>query len=310
MEIDPRRLRVLRAVAIGGGVMNAARILHLTPSAVSQHLAQLEREVGLTLVDRSRRRVELNEAGRLLAARAERIEQELAEARRELTALSGRVSGPVVVAAFSTAIRHLLVPAIALLSQTHPNVRPRVFDLEGAPAERELRTGGIDVLITERDAGEHGPLRDGLAERVLGDDPYRVVVPTRWTIRPRSVSDLADQPWISGPPESACGQALDRLAGQYRFTPQRAHVCIEFPSVLGLVAGGFGAAIVPMLALREADPDAVAVTDITVGGARRLAAVHRVSRAGIEPVVTVTLDALSESADRLGLGGRPPRPAL
>jgi len=145
-------------------------------------------------VDRSRRRVELTGAGTLLADRAERIEFELAEARRDLAALSGRVSGPVVVTAFSSAIRHLLVPAITLLSRTHPDVRPRVFDLEGPPAERELRTGGIDVLITERDAGEPGPLPDGLAERVLGDDPYRVVIPTRWTIRPRSVLDLADQP--------------------------------------------------------------------------------------------------------------------
>ncbi len=178
------------------------------------------------------------------------------------------------------------------------------------PAERELRTGGIDVLITERDAGERGPLPDGLAERVLADDPYRVVVPTPWTIRPRLVPDLTDQPWVSGPPEAACGQRLDRLAAQYRFTPRRAHVCREFPSVLGLVAGGFGAAIIPMLALRDADPDTVTVTDITVGGARRLAPVHRVSRAGIEPVVTVTLDALSESANRLGPGVPRPRPAL
>jgi len=123
MKIDPRRLRVLRAVSVGGGVMDAARLLHLTPSAVSQHLAQLEREVGLTLVDRSRRRVELTEAGRLLADRAERIEHELAEARCDLAALSGRVSGPVVVTAFATAIRHLLVPAITLLSRTHPDVR-------------------------------------------------------------------------------------------------------------------------------------------------------------------------------------------
>ena len=49
--------------------------------------------------------------------------------------------------------------------------------------------------------------------------------------------------------------------------------------MLGLVTGGFGAAIVPMLALRDADPDAVAITDISVGGARQHAAVHRVSRA-------------------------------
>uniref|UniRef100_UPI000AC3BA4A helix-turn-helix domain-containing protein n=1 Tax=Streptomyces scabiei TaxID=1930 RepID=UPI000AC3BA4A len=63
MELDPRRLRVLRAVALRGGVVDAAKVLHLTPSAVSQHLAQLEREVGQPLVDRSRRRAGLTPAG-------------------------------------------------------------------------------------------------------------------------------------------------------------------------------------------------------------------------------------------------------
>jgi DNA-binding transcriptional LysR family regulator len=52
MDIDPRRLRVLHEVARRGGVMRAAEALHLTPSAVSQQLAHLEREVGLALVDR------------------------------------------------------------------------------------------------------------------------------------------------------------------------------------------------------------------------------------------------------------------
>jgi len=71
------------------------------------------------------------------------------------------------------------------------------------------------------------------------------------TIRPRSIPELADRPWISGPPESACGRALDRLAEQYRITPRRAHVCLEFPSVLGLVAGGFGARVGQALEARE-----------------------------------------------------------
>src|SRR5690606_41208408 len=85
MDIDPRRLRVLREVHLRGGVTRAAEALYLTASAVSQQLAQLEREVGLALIDRSQWRVSLTPAGRVLAGYAERVEEELAERSEEHT---------------------------------------------------------------------------------------------------------------------------------------------------------------------------------------------------------------------------------
>ena len=209
MDIDPRRLRVLRAVALRGGVMDAARLLHLTPSAVSQQLAWLEREVGLSLLDRSRRRIELTSAGRLLAARAERIESELAAARQELASLSGRAMGRVVAAGFPTAIRHLLVPTVERLASTHPDVLPSIVELEGPDALRELRTGGVDLVLSEHDGGEVPPVRGGIVARPLLDDEYRVVVPRRWSPRPRSLADLANVPWVAGSPGTACAEALD-----------------------------------------------------------------------------------------------------
>jgi DNA-binding transcriptional LysR family regulator len=68
--IDPRRLRVLQAVAASGSVAAAAQALHLTPPAVSQQLIALERETGASLIDRSGRQVTLTAAGRLLAGHA------------------------------------------------------------------------------------------------------------------------------------------------------------------------------------------------------------------------------------------------
>jgi DNA-binding transcriptional LysR family regulator len=298
MELDPRRLRVLRAVAVRGGVMEAARLLHLTPSAVSQQLTQLEREVGIALLDRSRRRISLTAAGQLLAGRAERIEQELVEARQELAALSGRVSGPLVVASFPTALCHLLVPAFTALAGSHPDVRPSAIELEGAAALHELRTGTVDVVITEGDGPE--PARPGLANAAFAEDGYRIAVPRGWP-DPRTVRDLADRPWVAGPPESACGQALDRLGARHRFTPRRAHVCLNFPGVLALVAAGFGAAIVPGLALSDVPAGAVTVTGLPVGGSRRLTAVCRAPRSGPEPVTAVLIDALDTAAQALGL---------
>lgn len=303
MELDPRRLRVLRAVALRGGVVDAAKVLHLTPSAVSQHLAQLEREVGQPLVDRSRRRAGLTPAGRLLAARAERIEQELAEARRELAELTGRATGPVAVAAFSSAVCHLLVPALDALTRTHPGLEPRVIETEGPDALRELRTGGLDLLVVEYDGADPAPdeqWRD-LASAPVADDEYRVITPADWEPAPRSVRDLADRPWVAAPPETACGRALERISAQYDFTARRAHVCREFPTVLSLVRAGLGAAVVPTLALTDAPTETIALPPAPVAGHRRIAAVHRPTRSGPAPLTSALIEALQKSAVDLGL---------
>ncbi|MBF9066727.1 LysR family transcriptional regulator [Streptacidiphilus fuscans] len=312
MELDPRRLRVLHAVAVRGGVVDAARLLHLTPSAVSQQLAQLEREVGQPLVDRSRRRVGLTPAGQLLAARAERIEQELAEARRELATASGRMTGPVVIAGFSSAICHLLIPALRQLAARQPELEPRVVELEGPAALRELRTGGLDLVVAEDDlvGPDAAAAPAGLTAAPVADDEYRIVVPAEWSApgsaapgspAPGSVGDLADRPWVAGPPESACGRALERIAAQYGFTPDRAHTALEFPTVLALVAAGLGAAIVPTLALGTARSDLVALPALPVAGHRRIAALRRSSGPGPDPLTDAVVIALREAATAAGL---------
>jgi len=75
--IDPRRLRMLQAVAVHGSVADA---LHLTPPTVSRQLLALERETGASLIDRAGRRVRLTAAGRLLALHGERVATQLRQA--------------------------------------------------------------------------------------------------------------------------------------------------------------------------------------------------------------------------------------
>src|SRR5947207_3115680 len=71
MELDARRLRVLREVALRGTITAAAGTLGFTPSAVSQQLSALERESGTALLERTGRQVRLTDAGRLLVDRSE-----------------------------------------------------------------------------------------------------------------------------------------------------------------------------------------------------------------------------------------------
>ncbi|MFI6497039.1 LysR family transcriptional regulator [Nonomuraea typhae] len=297
MDIDPRRLRVLHEVARRGGVMRAAEALFLTPSAVSQQLAHLEREVGLALIDRSQRRVSLTPAGRVLAGYAERVEDELAEARRELTRFTERLAGPVRIAAFPTVITHMLVPAMERLAAAHPKIVPVIHDVYGPPALQELRLGQVDVLITEQDMSLPALNQPSLATRTLYVDEFRIVAPPAWPEAPRTIGELAAAPWVAGEPSQACGQALDRLAALHGFEPRKVHVITEFGPTLALVAAGHGVAIVPTLALLDVPEGEVRVSEIKDVGARRLDAVTRVSRTRSgepDPVQAVVIGAIED----------------
>src|ERR687893_455124 len=120
--LDVRRLRLLSELARRGTIAGVAKALGYTPSAVSQSLAQLEREAGVTLLERDGRRVRLTPAARGLAARTDRVLAELDAAEAELAAEHGTVRGTVVVGAFPSAAAGLVAPAGADLRERDPEL--------------------------------------------------------------------------------------------------------------------------------------------------------------------------------------------
>ncbi|SHN47479.1 LysR family transcriptional regulator [Cryptosporangium aurantiacum] len=300
MHLDPRRLAALRAVADAGGVLAAAKVLHLTPSAVSQHLARLEAETGVTLLDRSRadgrRAVGLTPAGRLLAEHAGRVAVVLAEAERDLAELTGQVTGRVVVAAFPTAMEHLVGPAAAAVHAGSPHVRVSVREFDPEPALAALRAGGVDLVITETYPDARPP---GLGGTWLLDDGFRVVTPPDWG---SGVEGALTRPWVSGSPGSAARVALDRLAARYDVVLRREHECLEFPAALALVSAGLAAAVVPGLAVPAELPAGVRVLEASALGARRIGVLHRAGRHEPNPAARQVLDAITARAARVTAG--------
>src|SRR5262245_9845713 len=153
MTIDPRRLLVLRSVRRAGSVLAAAGALHLTPSGISQHLARLEAETGLTLVDRSRRgggrSLVLTVAGQQLADHADRVADGIAAAEHTAEALRGRRSGPVRIGGFASVLDVLVAPAITLLSAASPAIEPHVTEIDDVAGTIELRAGNLDLLLCD-----------------------------------------------------------------------------------------------------------------------------------------------------------------
>jgi DNA-binding transcriptional LysR family regulator len=175
------------------------------------------------------------------------------------------------------------------------------------PALKELRSGAVDLVITEQASDVEKPRYPGLAVKPLGDDAYRIVAPSAWARDIRSIKDLVSRPWIAGEAGKPCGLALDRLAGKYGFKPGFVHRCIEYPSMLSMVAAGLGAAVVPVLALGSEPIGQIVVTRIPSGGFRRINAVYRATDHGPEPMILVLINALEEAAREKGLDPVPER---
>jgi len=289
--LDVDRLLLLLEVARRGTIASAARSLGLTPSAVSQQLAVLEREAGCPLLDRSPRGVALTGAGHALAERAATIVDVLAAARADLDRMAGSVSGPVAVAAVASAAATLVSDGVAKLRSEQPGVEVSVVVAEPAAALERLLADDVDLAVV--DEYDYVPLAlpDYLDVHELCAEEL-VVVGGPGTLPKRvTLGSLADAAWVMPPDAAACGHAVRSACRAEGFEP---HVRWETDDMLLLVravAAGHGVSVLPRLAVFAdvADVDVRPLRSPALH--RRIVAVTR-SRAAARPVVQAVLNAI------------------
>ncbi|MFF7633903.1 LysR substrate-binding domain-containing protein [Kitasatospora sp. NPDC008050] len=148
--IEARHLRVLRAVARTGSFSAASRELGCTQPAVSQQMKALEKAVGLPLVARSGRGVQLSEAGEVLLKHAAGILAGLSAAEQEVAAIAGLRAGRVRLVSFPTASSTLVPPAVARLRDAHPGVRVSLVEAEPPESLAMLRGGECEIALAFR----------------------------------------------------------------------------------------------------------------------------------------------------------------
>ncbi|MFD7712639.1 LysR family transcriptional regulator [Streptomyces sp. NPDC059785] len=249
--IDLRRLHVLRAVDHYGTVTAAARALHVTPSAASQQIRQLARELGVVLLQPQGRGVRLTPAALGLLAHADAIQARWEEAERELRADHGEVSGLLRTSGFPVAVSVLLAPVAARLRERHPRLAVRIQEAEVPAGFDLLFEGEIDLAVVES-TPLNPPLGDArFDQQPLLDDPFDLVVPDTHRLAGRAVVDLADaarEEWIAPVPESSCRPHVLSACGAAGFTPDVVHHALDWNVTAHLVAHGLGVALVPRLA--------------------------------------------------------------
>jgi DNA-binding transcriptional LysR family regulator len=242
--MDVRALETLRAVRRQGGVTAAAAVLHLTPSAVSQQLAALSREMGVPLTERAGRGLRLTLAGQALAEAAVDVAVAVERARAACAAFADRPVGTVRVSAFQSAA-HLLLPGLLDRVAGLDGVIVECSDEDVAQADFPALT---DRVIAHRPDDDAGWRDTGLRVVPLLREPLDVAVPAghrlagRAEVRP---ADLVDEDWIAVKVGFPVAQLLDAVTAGSGAVPRVAHRINDFGVVEALVAGGHGIALLP-----------------------------------------------------------------
>jgi DNA-binding transcriptional LysR family regulator len=271
MDLDPRRLRFLLAVGRFGGILAAADELHMTPSAVSQQIARLERETGQVLVTRTSNGSALTAEGRFLAEAAEEIERTLLTVRMRLERGESELQGVMRIGGFQSFLSVVVAPALPGWRQRLPGVHFEVVESDREPLFRSLKAGELDAVVIELDAGEsRKSLPAGMSEVPLLDEPWKLVVPAGTLVS--DVADLARLPipWLDVQPTAASAQAVARLRRAAGMDQSTVHRYVATQTALALIAAGEGMALIPMLALQGTPPDGVETLDVPGLGMRRI----------------------------------------
>jgi DNA-binding transcriptional LysR family regulator len=258
--LDLRRLRTFHAVATRRSFSAAALALDYTQSSVSEAVGALERELGVTLLDRSRRPIDVTAAGEVVLAHAESLLGQVAAIEQDLVALAEGDTGRLRLAGFYTAWTTFLPRAVAEFTRARPRVTLELEQLDPPAALRRLRAGELDVAVIYR--FELGDPADDPGERLLSThlahDSYALAVPSDRALARKGrlkVSDLADASWCAAPPGTPATTRLQEYCREHGgFEPRIEYPLYDVAMAQPLVAAGLAVSLLPGLDLASLHP--------------------------------------------------------
>lgn len=239
--MNPEWLRYFVVLAETKNFHQAAERLHVTPQALSKAIAGLEAELKVVLVDRAHRVRGLTAAGDALLEEARRVTAAIEDAERRMAEWRDPVPrGPVTIAGDGLWHHYLMPPILADLVATHPEVRPKLYEMLPEDAERWVAEGEVEIGLLLR-----APARTDLAWRAGVASPYVIVG------RPGPKRPWQDCAYVV--PRFFRRETPSSLDGWPEHVhPRRIAAEVEMlETAIKLVEAGVGVAFLPELAVRE-----------------------------------------------------------
>ena len=286
--METRRLELLLELSRLGSMREVANALGVTTSTVSQQIAALARDAGVALIEPDGRRVRLTPAGRRLADRAVTILSEVEAARLDLDP-EAEPTGTLRIAGFATAIRRSLLPIVADLAVSHPNLRLLIHEHEPGEAFGLLATDDLDLALTYDYNLAPAAFDRTVESSALWSAAWSLGVPS--TPEPITGNSLtvfrhfAEHPWIVNSRNAADENVVRTVASMSGFEPRIAHRADSLDLLEDLIVAGLGVGLLP--AGRTAGPGVALLPLVEPDIRLRAYAVTRRGRADWPPLALV-----------------------
>ena len=248
--MDNQNLKAFITVANSGSFSESAEQLHLTQSAISKRIAQLEHQIGKKLFDRIARQVTLTEAGTELLPRALRILQEYENALQAINDLSGEASGTLRLAISHHLGLHRLPPVLKQFAQQYPKVTLDIEFMDSEKAYEQVLHGQSEVAIITLALESH----HNIHSQKIWNDPLRFICaqdhPLATLTKPE-LKDLAEYPIILPGLNTYTGRIIQNLF-QQEGIPLKAPMSTNYLETIStMVEIGLGWSVLPETLVRE-----------------------------------------------------------
>ena len=246
MNITIRQIEAFLKVAECGSFTRAAERLHVAQPALSQHVRDLENELGIRLFDRTTRRVELTEGGREFRNTAAKIVEDLELAARHAHELATRKRGKVTIAAPPLLAGAILPWAIADFRTEYPGIQVVVVEARADEIVEQVRSGIVDCGFGTFRAGE-----DGIVSTPVTSDSLALFCPLSHPLAKKkrmSWSELDNQPLVTLTRDSGIRLLVELGCETARIGMAITHEVSNVTTALAMVDAGLGIAVLPTYA--------------------------------------------------------------
>ena len=282
---DLRLLATFLAIVDTGSMAAAATQLGYVPSAVSQHVAALERSLGVQLLARKPgQRVALTGAGRSVERAARALHVAVAAYQDIASRIAVSELAELRIGTFPTALSHLLPGVLKQFAVEEPGIHLQLVSEETPRGLPLVKNGDIDLLVAYKYLAEDDPPSSDkdLTIQVLGHEP--LVLVSRRDEAALTLDDCRDRAWVSGYVENADNRLLHRWARRFDLDPQVPFETTDTSASLALIEAGLAVGLLPaIVAMRPAVAGQIQLVSLPPGEQYPTRAILAVTRANYTP---------------------------
>ncbi|KAB7673211.1 LysR family transcriptional regulator [Bacillus sp. B1-b2] len=294
------RLQLLVQFETLGTMQRVAEVMYISTATVSQQLNLLEKETQTILFEKKGRKVQLTHAGYHLVKQVRPILHQLEKIENSFNDTSDAIQGTIRIASFSSALRHIVIPAIAKVEKKHPLLTIQLTEMEPDESLPALDSHQFDLAVVAYFEKNQLLIQKDRSFIELGTDNLKILIGNNNPLKIYSsikMEDLMEENWVMEPEGTYLSEYTRTLCRNAGYQPNVKNVFLSYSTMQAVVANNLAIAVLPKLAISK-HTDGIHLLDLIPKTSRHIFLVARKPQMSLRAIQLVS-EAIKEQAEKV-----------